>query len=33
MRNLDYTIFIEINNLKYIFFVGKNDEYDNFKIS
>ena len=32
MKNSSITLYLEINNLSYSFFVGKNDERDNFKI-
>ena len=32
MKNSFLTLFLEINNLNFIFFVGESDEYDNFKI-
>ena len=32
MKNSSTTLYLEINNLSYSFFVGKNDERDNFKI-
>ncbi len=33
MQNLHPSLFIEINNLNYIFLVGTNDENNNFKIN
>lgn len=32
MKNFDYSLFVEINNLSYIFFVGYVDEHNNFKL-
>ena len=32
MKNFSPTLFIEVNDLDFIFFVGKNDEQNNFKI-
>ena len=31
MKNSSLTLYIEINNLRYAFFVGESDEHDNFK--
>ncbi len=32
MKNLPLTLFLEINNSSFIFSVGKNDEFNNFKV-
>ncbi len=31
MKNSSLTLYVEINNLRYAFFVGESDEHDNFK--
>lgn len=32
MKNSSLSLYLEINNLNFIFFVGENDQHDNFKI-